>query len=904
MKSTKSILAVILTVVTLGVMLAALVIPTVSADAVGISVQNGTGSSTAIEASGSLAYRAIVQGEFSAFSFHMPTWSTSDSDCTLALYKWAGSPGKTYASAPIASQRFENVKDNATNRLEFDPQPAGEYLFAIVDVVGHVGVWANVDCENPKGFTYVGQVEQNAEPELTITFTTTPTEPFGQCKSMFDDTAGGGHTAPDEYVIPEDSLIKTHEVMPDTWVFTDGLGRTSLTNAEVGNPREGKEIAMFFWTWHLGRPQPLNVNDAVEQYPEAIRDFNHPVWNQYYFQGSWNESIYGFYESDDPWVVRRQGELLANAGIDAIFTDNTNGAFTFPEGYHNVFQTWSDAMDDGVKTPKVSFMVSFMGRADTDTIAQLRSMYLDFFRDGTYQKLWYYLDGKPMLMSHGNDVLDKNIALEKEIKNFFTWRGGYSGYVNDRPANGQWGWLSIYPQAYYYGTVSDRKADRVEQITVGTAMNHNYELDMISAMSGNYVMGRSYTSTYENRYEVEGKEASKWGYNFAEQWGYALEVDPEVIFITGWNEWAMARGEVWPEGYESAVTNAFCDQFNDEFSRDIEPTKGDLKDHYYYQMVNFIRQYKGARPIPTPSTAATIDLSKDNTQWSTVEPYYAAYIGNTDDRDNADGWGDLTYSEYSGRNDIIGARVARDDEFVYFYVECNEDITPYTDPLWMVLYIDSDQQNQGWETFDFVLNKTSPTATKATLEAFTGNGYETTTVGEVDYTVNGQYMQVKIPKSMLNLSGYDFTINFAWTDNVHDEADKGENGDKDYIYTTFSGDIMDFYISGDVAPSGRFKYSFISTSTNAGFPPEEETDTEPVTDATTEPVTEPATDAVTDVATNTPSADDTDAPHTDSTTAPETDAPEEKGCGSSLGFGIAAVTAAAAAAVALRKKDE
>ena len=46
----------------------------------------------------------------------------------------------------------------------------------------------------------------------------------------------------------------------------------------------------------------------------------------------------------------------------------------------------------------------------------------------------------------------------------------------------------------------------------------------------------------------------------------------------------------------------------------------------------------------------------------------ANQIGNTDDREGK-GWGDLTYHEYSGRNDIIGARVARDAENVYFYVE-------------------------------------------------------------------------------------------------------------------------------------------------------------------------------------------------------------------------------------------
>ena len=859
----KRFLTLLLATATLLTLGSALVFPTAAATEV--SVQNGTGSYGAIQASSSLAYRAKVNGEFTGFAFSMPTWASSDSACTLALFKWDGNLTSSLAAEPIASKRFDPLVDNATNRLDFDPQPAGEYLFAIIEPSGSVGVWGYQDCTDPLGLTYIGKAEYNTQPSLTITFTEALDDPFGQCASLYD----GNHTSPEEYVIPADSPIYTHEVMPDTWVFTDGLGRTSLTNADVGNPREDKEVAMFYWTWHLGRPQPLNVNEAVETYPEAVRDGSHPVWNQYYFQGSWNESIYGFYESDDAWVVRRQGELLANAGVDAIFTDNTNGSFTFPEGYNTVFQTWLEAMEGGVNPPKVSFMVSFLGRDPADTVSQLRSMYLDFFRDGKYHPLWYYLDGKPMLMSHGDTVLNTKDNVEKEIKDFFTWRGGYSGYINQRPDYGQWGWLSTYPQAAYYGTVANRKERIVEQVTVGTAMNHNYELNMISAMSGNNVMGRSYTHDYQNRYEVEGKEASKWGYNFAEQFNYALELDPKVIFITGWNEWAMARAQTWPEGYESAVSNAFCDQFNDEFSRDIEPTKGDLKDHYYYQMVNFIRQYKGVRPIPTPSGLATIDISKDNAQWNTVEPYYAAYIGNTGDRDNADGWGDLTYSEYSGRNDIMGARVARDSEFIYFYVECAEDITPYTDPLWMVLYIDSDQQNQGWETFDYVLNKTSPTETKATLEKFTGNGYETESVGEVDYTVDGKYMQVKVPKSMLGLSGYNFTINFAWTDNVHDEADKGENGDKDYVYTTFSGDIMDFYISGDVAPSGRFKYSYISTAENAGD--------EDRIDATDKPAgTERETETV---------------------------APNKKGCASAMGIGASCVLAAVAA-IALKKKME
>ncbi len=827
-------LPLLLAVIMLAACLSAAIVP---AHAEEVPVMNGSGTRNPIRVETTFAYRAKVNAEFTGFSFAMPTWTEKNSACTLALFPWLGDPIDSLRADPIASVRIDPMQDNATNRLDFDPQPAGEYLFAVLDPRGAVGVWTNTDVTDGKGFLYLDGSEKNHEPELMITFTETPSEPFGKCE-QFEIPVDGKHTFPDEYVIPEDSAIRTHEVMPDTWVFTDGLGRTSLTNAEVGDPREDKTVSIFFWTWHLGRPTVINVNNAAEQYPEAVRDPNHPVWTPAGFQGSWNESVYGYYESTDAWVIRRQGELLANAGIDAVLTDNTNGTATHKSGYTALFETWSDAMDDGVLTPKVSFMMPFGGGADTNT--QVRELYMDFYRKGEYHKLWFYWRGKPMLMAREN-AINTNDNAGKEIRKFFTWRGGQPGYKIGKTATGEWGWLSTYPQAIYYVSAKDRANKIAEQITVGIAQNHNYELDMISAMSGNHVMGRSYTHDYPNRYEIEGKEASKWGYNFAEQWNYALEVDPRIVFITGWNEWAMARIDGWPENHASAVPNAFCDQFNDEFSRDIEPTRGDLKDHYYYQMVNFIRQYKGVRPIPAPNGTATIDITKDNAQWSAVEPYYAAYVGNTDDREGK-GWGDLRYHEYSGRNDIMGAKIARDDDYVYFYVECADDITPYTDPLWMVLYLDTDQQNQGWETFDFVLNKTSPAATKAVLERFTGNGYQTEKIGEVDYTVSGNYMQVKVPKSMLALSGHDYTINFAWTDNVHDLADQGAWGETDYVYTAFSGDILDFYSSGDVAPSGRFKYSYISTAENATGTEQDATtqpaQTDPAQDVTTEPTPE------------------------------------------------------------------
>ena len=990
-----------------------------------ISVQNGSGTRGAVAVGSTYSYRAIVNGSFDGFGYCMPTYNRTDSEATISLYKWEGTYKATLEKEPITSQRFAPLKDNATNWVRFDAQPAGEYLFHISEPKGQVGVWTNQNPTDSKGFLYLNGVEQRGEPELHFNFENdnVPEEPFGTCQPSADahiakapytsgknktpgsmsvscgmrlnvnkpftgvefnlatytatdmeadisvyawkdtysatvaaqplaterilladnsmqgisfeklpagdylflvhnankapavyvysevtgfegyiykdgfpasgsvlypdmqvifaeeaangdyyskcsepkDTIDGNHTPPPAYVIPEDSLIYTHPVYPDTWVFTDGLGRTSLTYEDVGAPRDNKTVAMFYWTWHIDgftSNNVVNLQEYCEKYPDAMRDFNNEIWkqNETYW---WNESIYGFYRGDDPWVLRKQAELLTNAGVDVIFTDNTNGDHTWHNAYNALLKEWDDAMTDGLKTPKLSFMLPFWDQSYTNM--QVSSIYQDMFRSGKYPNLWYYLDGKPMIMAIPASFNPNNSPLEKEISNYFTFRAGQPGYVVDHTDYRTWGWLSMYPQATYYASSKDKNNGIVEQVTVGIAMNHNYKLHELAAMSGDNIAGRSYSSTYPDRYDKEGAEASKWGYNFAEQWNYALEVDPKVVFVTGWNEFRVGRYETWPEGSPAAVPNAFPDQFNDEFSRDIEPTKGALKDHYYYQLVNFVRQYKGANPIPTPSAKTTIDLSAGQDQWKAVEPYFGAYIGNTEHRDSK-GYGDLYYTETSGRNDIIGAQIARDDEYVYFNVECAADITPYTDKLWMTLYIDSDQANQGWETFEYVINKSVASADTVVLEKFTGNGYESTKVADCSYTVDGRYMTVKVAKSDLGLSGDNYTINFSWTDNVHDEGD----------YEKFSGDIMDFYVSGDVAPGARFKFSYISGKTSG-----EETES-------------------TDTETTAPGLSDS------TTTAPESETEpteQKKGCKAFAAAGAAIAMAAAAAVVLKKKKD-
>ncbi|MBR2445488.1 MAG: hypothetical protein IKB28_02340 [Clostridia bacterium] len=804
-------------------MLAAVGVQTVFADGVVVNVNSSSGTGRSAQSiGGDYGIRLGINGAFTEVSVSMPTWSTTDSAATLSLYAWDTNYDLTIMSDPLVTQRFDPLRDNAYNKLTFDALPAGEYFLRIHDVRGQVGVWVQNYSDNGS-FVYTNGSEGRRDWDMKVTFAEQPEQPFFQLEPQTI-------VEPDEpVIIPEDSLSHQTTVMPDTWVFTDGLGRVSLTYADVGAPREDKTLAMFYWTWHTKETASkgaVNTTELLKEYPDAKNDYNHAAWQGKGHYCFWNEPIYGFYTTEDPWVLRRQAELLANAGVDTVFTDNTNGGFTWRESYLVLYPTWEEALKSGgVDVPKVSFLLPF--GAHDGAISQANVIYHDIYKPGLYKDLWFYWDDKPMLMGIRTAVPDGEIG--KEIKSFFSWRAGQPEYLVAGTAAKQWGWLSTYPQALYSPTgAKGLKKGEVEQMSVGVAVNHNYVTHEITAMNGENVMGRSYTSDYPDRYEKEGPDASLWGYQFAEQFNYALEVDPEVIFVTGWNEWhAWRQPNPWG-GANSQVNNALVDQFDNEHSRDLEPTKGELKDHYYYQFVNFARQYKGVNPIPEPSFAATIDLGAGQAQWKDVAPYYEAYANNTGDRKSS-GYGNYKYTETSGRNDLIGAQVARDDEYVYFNVECAEDITPYTDSLWMTLYIDSDQSNQGWETFEYVINKSAASADTVVLEKFSGNGYESTKVADCAYTVDGRYMTVKVAKSDLGLSGNDFTINFSWTDNVHDEGD----------YSIFSGDIMDFYISGDVAPGARFKYSYVSTQQNAvpAPPTTEEETTEPV-ESTDAPATE------------------------------------------------------------------
>lgn len=607
--------------------------------------------------------------------------------------------------------------------------------------------------------------------------------------------------------------VSAANINPGSWAAVDGLGRTVAGYEEVGDKDEDKFVGMFYWTWHLSQSsgkKAYNVTEIINQYPEARNDWNHRAWlntssGTPYF---WDEPLFGYYVNSDKYVVRKHAEMLADAGVDVIIFDCTNGTFTWPEGYNVIFKVFSEAKAEGVDVPQVAFMLNFAPNDDSRT--ELKMLYGQIYSKGKYQDLWFYWDDKPLIMAHKN-CLDLSNNKDKEISEFFTFRQNEPTYFAKDTNISQkvWGWCSVYPQTKY----GVREDGSVEQMTVNVAQNASeHGLVAMNDYRGG-VFGRgyakgdySYTFKYKNEDVVIDKNTDNayfYGLNFQQQWDYALQVDPDFIFITGWNEWIAGRHSEW-----QGTKNAFPDQYNAEFSRDIEPSRGILKDYYYYQLVSNVRKFKG---VDSPSLATddknvnkSIDINSADDQWADVLLSYDHYIGSTKER-NSVGWGSKKYVSNTMRNDIVTSKVAYDAENIYFMVETLNDLSDPSDPAWMRLLIDTDTTgiSPNWEGFEYIINRASPNGNEAVIERSTG-GWNFEQCGIAKLSVNGKRLQIAVPRATLGLEK-TLDFNFKWADNTRaDDA------------TDDSGDIMDFYQYGDVAPGGRFTFRFTGATAQTG----------------------------------------------------------------------------------------
>lgn len=608
------------------------------------------------------------------------------------------------------------------------------------------------------------------------------------------------------------------DLMTDTWVATDALGRTMPGYEEVGPVKNDQRriVGIFYITWHTqglkNLPQPYegDVTKVLEKDPSARMIADHPNWKLGSYH--WGEPENGYFLSQDEWVIRKDMSMLADAGVDVLVMDVTNAVLYWDE-WEVTFSTMMKMREEGNKTPQFCFW-AFNG----NVISVVQQLYEKFYKEPKYQDLWFYWDGKPLLLYNAEPELDANGGWHEykdgkadysdEVKQFFTLRNMWWGYYEwngKRFIGTEDNWSFGYSMAdsailaMSPDELVSKHNGRLEEAAVTPAQ---HPVTMTKVPMG---VGKSWSREFGepklNEYDMPDSAYVPWlgktvadptgyGIYFQERWDDALKSDPEFIYLNDWNEWTAGKynGVVGWLGRQNPFM--FVDQYNAEFNRTISPMKGGYTDNYYMQMAQNIRRYKGVRPIPENKGYNRVTVDGDFADWAKVKVEYRDTRGDTAHRD-AYGYANIHYTDSTGRNDILMSKVAVDADNVSFYVETAEDITPSTDSNWMLLLIDSDRNSStGWYGYDILINKNVTDASTSEVLAYVDGQW--TKTGTCSYAVAGNKLELSVAKSLLGVDGKEITFDFKWADNPSELEDP-----------------ISLCLHGDTAPNRRFNYRFI-----------------------------------------------------------------------------------------------
>lgn len=586
-----------------------------------------------------------------------------------------------------------------------------------------------------------------------------------------------GHAAAAQSALSTPQLASSSNA--DTWVATDGLGR-AIRPEKYKAARKDRYVGIFYFVWQgahgydkpasapdegvlpktsLNMRSPYDITKILKEHPDS------PEYGPPGAFHHWGEPYFGYYLADDEWIIRKHAQMLSDAGIDVIILDVTN-AVIYLQQVSKIAGTYRQMRQEGLSTPAIAFIVN---SAPEKTVKRL---YEQIYKKGLFSDLWFRWEGKPLLLCPPE-------AVNTEIGSFFTvrqswaWSKGQQWFADGKD---KWPWLDNTPQAYGWHSSKDEP----EEISVAVAQHP------VSNIGRSFHDGRQPDTLSTDK-----------GLYFQEQWKRALEVDPRFVFVTGWNEWVAMRFIVdkstdFLGRHIGKGSTYFVDQYNAEYSRDIEPAIGITQDHYYYQLVDYVRRFKGADHPPVHKSGNTISIDGRFDEWKPVTAVYKDDEGDTFHR-NHPGWGRIDkYENNSGRNDIVEARVTSDKRNLYFYVRTEQPLTSYLSDNWMHLFIHLEGAKEaGWEGFQFVVNKEVADNDSTVLCRYSANKSWQQTA-RIGYRTSGNELELAVPKAQLGIKGKHFTIDFKWADN-----------------SPLDGNPLRWMDQGDAAPNARFAYRYI-----------------------------------------------------------------------------------------------
>ena len=585
-----------------------------------------------------------------------------------------------------------------------------------------------------------------------------------------------------------------------TWTAHDALDRTVADHVKAGDPKENRYVGLFYFLCWVGAG--VHVQDNTKLYLEmgakdAIRYIEDHGGEAY-----WAEPYFGYYRNTDTWVYRKHAYMLEQAGVDFIYLDVSNAEVFIP-GHTALFDTWLAMRKEGIDTPQIVF---FNGDTPSTFQSNMQKLFTTVYSEENwdkYSELFFMWNGKPLVFGNYTGLSG---TTKKQVDEKFIVRGSWAW----TDADNYWAWL----QEYVYKPDSTTRKVQMRNGGWGRDTEGNYE-SLAVAMGHHPTMskGRSFVNNQEPNnglgdMEFSSVEQAGKGLCFESQFGavnYLVNEnvsanDPFVMMITGWNEWiAGCFHSDTPQNMANTTAEfSYVDQFNCEFSRDGEPMRNQdgygIGDNYYYQMVDYIRQFKGIGATPVADHQTSVNIY-DLSSWDAIELTYMDSLYDVEHRNTVSYDEDFRYINNTGRNDFEYAKVSQDEDNLYFLVKTSHDVIVDNNTEWMNLYLNVDGDvTTGWEGYDYILNRDRDSFV-VTVEKFKDNTFESEIVGGAYYYIEGAYMTVRLSKELLDINGRLERMVFKWADN-----------------SVKNGDPMAFMDLGDTAPDNRFGYAYICDS--------------------------------------------------------------------------------------------
>ena len=313
-------------------------------------------------------------------------------------------------------------------------------------------------------------------------------------------------------------------------------------------------ISICYSTWFtkiLGEktenPNPPNITEILAGKQD---------WGGLYQFHYWGKPALGYYKSHDKDVIRTHMAQLAEAGVDFIIIDNTNAAeswigtrdwelfITLP--CEAILDTIVEMRAEGRRTP---YLVFWSGVSEDSGWSVAEETYRQFISQEKWKDCFVYWEGKPFM------ITTELLSGSPETMTFRKMWG-----LQPEPQEGIWSFLNVKNMP------NPDQDGYVEQMCVCTATQETY-MSLPSAHGRNH------------------------GIFMYSQWYRAFQNRPKVVTITWWNEWAAQR-------FEEDGKSLFVDDYNEEYSRDIEPMEGGHGDQYYRWMKEYIRAYRALETCP------------------------------------------------------------------------------------------------------------------------------------------------------------------------------------------------------------------------------------------------------------------------------------------------------------------